>query len=709
MKLKIEAWRIEAYDSSLETKEFRESIFSQANGYMGMRGYAPEDPKVDTFSRTTFISGFYEYIRPGITDLVNQPDISSTSLWLNGYDVASLQKKEFRQTLNMRDGTLCWNYTVEDKEGRQTHVTITRFLSMARRHVAVFRFEITPINHDGTYDINTGVDAEVENLPISDNQLTENKETVQIWSKPEIHESGLYMETSYSKRGTAAEYRVVGSSSGGSNKGKTNVIDKIAVLYSYRDGNGLKALADHEANNAADVGFDALLTENRNTWDLIWKTADIELDAKEELQGALRYNIFQLIQTAPHKDPRASIGARGLSHGRYKGCVFWDTEIFMLPFYLHTDPETAKNLLLFRYNTLQDAIESAKRFSLSGARFPWMSSDTGFEQCETWDTGCCEIHITADIAYAFGRYIEVTGDEDFFLRYASEVFIETARYWTSRFTYNAESDKYNLLFVKGPDEYCGVTNNNLFTVRMAAHNLQLAINAVERMEKEYPVEWLALKEKVKYDTAEKHLWNEIIQKVVIRYDENKQLFLQDDTFELLEPINPADYKNDDRPMYHKISYDRLQRYKVLKQADVLMLMALLPDEFSTEQKRAAWNYYEPLTLHDSTLSFGVHALIAAQLALFNKSEEYFNKSCYLDLKNVMMNTAKEGLHTATQGITWQTMVFGFAGLWIDKNGIKCDPILPEWLHGMRFTVFYKGSPYRITIEEGKEAMIEAYF
>ncbi|MCL2867476.1 MAG: hypothetical protein FWF47_06935 [Clostridia bacterium] len=698
MELKIKPWRIETTDGSLETKDFRESIFCQANGYMGMRGYAPEDRKVNNYSRAAFLAGFYEYIRPGITDMVNQPDVSSTTLLANGIDISALPKEGFKQVLNMRDGTLYRCYTAEDTQGRKTHVAVTRFLSMARRHVAAFRFEVTSVNHAGTITIETGIDSAVENLPISDNQLNENTETSRLWGEPEVHTGGLYMETVVSKRGVAAEYRVIGNKSAVLNHGETAVLDKIVAIYSFRDEGDPRSMAIQAADTAATFGFDALLAENAEAWDALWNTADIEVDADEALQGAIRYNVFSLIQTAPHNDPHASIGARGLSHGRYKGCTFWDTEIFMLPFYLFTNPATAKNLLLYRYHTMQDAIESASRFSLTGARYSWMASDTGFEQCETWDTGCCEIHITADIAYAFGRYIEVTGDEDFFAQHAAEVYIQTARYWASRFTYDAADDRYNLLFVKGPDEYCGVTNNNLYTVKMAAHNLQLAISAMERMGQGF----------LNVTDEEINRWREIASKAVVRYDADTCLYHQDDVFHLLEPINPADYKDDNTPLYHRISFDRLQRYQVLKQADVLMLMALFPKNFTDAQKQAAWSHYEPKTLHDSTLSFGAHALMAATLGIAGKAEDYFYKSCFLDLKNVMANTAHEGIHTAALGITWQALIFGFAGLWADGDGLHCDPKLPQWIRGMRFRVFHKGRPCQIRIKHGEEAQINQH-
>lgn len=737
--LAIRSWVIENKDSSLEHKDYYESIFSQGNGYMGVRGYSPVSSKHNAAEHSTFMAGFFEYIRPGITDMVNQPDFSSSLLILNEYEVESLQKEDFKECLNMLDGTLTWSYAVTDKEGRKTKIEIIRFLSMADIHAAVIRFRITPLNYDGDAILHTGIDGNILNQPISDEQLSDNIEFARIWGDIHTHYDGtsgsLLATTEISKKKIAMEYRISWNTTQDkkgdidasaviveANKisddytgavirlkvkeGNSYIVDKFVSAYSYRDSDDPAKLATLEANRIHSLGFEQMYQRNQKAWKKIWNMADVTLEAEEELQGAVRYNIFQLIQNDPASDPKASIGARGLMHGRYKGCYFWDTEIFMLPFFLHTNPEAARNLLLYRYNTLEDAVKSASNFSLEGARYSWMASDTGFEQCETWDTGSCEIHITADIAYAMGRYIDVTGDVQFLKDYAAEVFLQTARYWTSRFTYNVAQDQYNLLFVKGPDEYCGVTSNNFYTVQMAVHNIKLALKAITIMKESYTDEWETLRDRLNYDPLEAQKWTEIIAKAVTRFDETRNLWIQDDTFEKLEPLDITIHKEDDIPLYHKIVFDRLQRYQVLKQPDVLMIMALFGEDYSIEQQQATWDYYEPKTLHDSTLSFGIHGLIAAKLGRVNDAEKYFNKSLYLDLKDIMKNTAKEGIHTAALGASWQALVFGYGGIWIGKNGITCKPHLPKSIRQMVVHIQYHGDTYKITIKREKDVIIQ---
>ncbi|MDR2052711.1 MAG: hypothetical protein LBP80_04780 [Treponema sp.] len=727
--LDIKAWLIETQSEGPEERDFYENIFSQGNGYMGVRGYAPESPKRNSHERSVFLAGFFEYIKTGITDMVNQPDFSRSAIWLNGISAADLPKTNFRQSLDMRNGVLTRRYTVKDSADRMTGVEIIRFLSMDNPHLAGIRIKIRPLNFSGRIKIGTGIDGDTANLPVADDQLTENKDTVKFWETVKTWQDGgaggLSALTKHSKRVSAMSYRIsspnipghafsgeTGDSYVGhaadfhAEEGCSYVVDKIVSVFSFRDAEDPEGASRRLLEGTAgDSGFDALLAKSGAAWEQRWAAADIVLDAEEELQGALRYSIFNLIQANSAEDSRVSIGARGLVHGRYKGCYFWDTEIFMLPFFLHTNPGAARNLLLYRANTLPDALQSAKRFGLAGARYSWMSSDTGYEQCESWDTGCCEIHITADVAYAAGRYLELTADDAFFRDYTAEILIQTARYWVSRFSYNAAAGEYNLLFVKGPDEYCGVTTNDFYTVEMARHNLSLAIEAVGRMKDEFPAQWSVLRKKTGFSDNEAGKWRDVLERSLVRHNAEQDLFIQDDTFELLEPLDMASVKDRGRPLYHQFPFDRLQRFQVLKQPNVLMAMALLPHRYTERQKSAAWNYYEPKTLHDSSLSFGVHALIAARLGLMEQALAYFRKACLLDLRDLMGNTAQEGLHTASFGITWQAMVFGFAGLWIDSRGVHCNPQLPEGIRGIQFYVRHKGRRHKITISSGGEAEI----
>lgn len=699
----IRAWEISCTDASAESRDFRESIFSQGNGYMGVRGFRPDAHGLHPAHRSTFYAGFFEYIRPGITDMVNQPDTMHTELLIDGADADALTILDYRQSLSLRDGLLTWHYTLLDGRGRRMRVEIERLIDMADLHTAALRYTICPLDSETVVTLRTGIDGSVENLPISDNQMQDDTAFLRLL-RVEQAQAGcdggyLLATTRTSRRASVACYRVMddrGAKRQGHRDGNrvyTQLevslpvgaawrVEKTIAVACYRDGGDPYALATSRLRDC--TGFDAMHTRSAAAWEALWAKADVQVEGNELWQGAVRYNIFQLIQSTPRTDEHASIGARGLMHGRYKGCYFWDTEVFMLPLFLYTMPEVAKNLLLYRYHTLEDAKESARRFSVRGARYPWMASDTGFEQCETWDTGCCEVHITADIAYAMGRYVEVTGDTDFLFRYAVEVYVETARYWQDRFNYCVEDGQYHLLFVKGPDEYCGVTTNDFFTVYLARHNLLLALDAVQRLRREAPERYAALVKKTGLTDAEMAIWKRMAEHMVLHQDERTKVWQQDDTFARLEPVDVAAYKDSDEPLYCKLSFDRLQRLQVLKQPAVLMCMAMFPEAFSYEEIDAAWRYYEPKTLHDSTLSFGIHALIAARLDRQEEALRYFEKAVLLDLRDVMRNTGREGVHLAALGAAWQALVLGFGGVRVGAGGVVVQSHLPKTIDSLSF-------------------------
>lgn len=720
-ELRITPWRIESRD--VHDRSYRESIFSQGNGYMGTRGYRPDQRGDHSAWRSTFLSGFYEYVRPRITDMVNQPDFSGLHFQLNGIDSEDQIVSDFVQTLDMKNGLVVWKYVLTDQAGHQTEIRHEKILSMADRHVAAIRLCITPINWSGDAKAWGGVDASVENLPISDDQLTENIVFVKMWSEIQAKElplGGILMaKTEISKRKIVMGYEIscdgkydtelfsqtiATTVKAALTEGNTWIVEKKIAVASYRDGDP-EAIVNEKLLKLSTSSFDQLLADSSKAWAAIWDDTDIQITGNDEWQGAIRYNIFQLVQTMPYDDPHASIGARGLTHGRYKGCYFWDTEIFMLPFFTHTQPDAARTLLEYRYNTLPDALESAKAYNTKGARFSWMSSDTGFEQCETWDTGCCEIHITADIAHAIVAYYTQSADEAFMRDCGVEILIQTARYWTDRFTYAAGEDRYHLLFVKGPDEYCGVTVDDFYTVSMAKDNLEAAIQAIDWIRNHYPENWAKLQTKVSFDDIEPLKWSDMVAKMVLTKDPDTQIWKQDATFHLLEPLDIQAHKDDDVPLYHKIGFDRLQRYQVLKQPAVLMYMALRPDKFSRQEVEAAWNYYEPKTLHDSTLSFGIHALLAARLGRKDEAVKYFEKSLFLDLKNVMKNTAKEGIHTASLGATWQAMILGFGGISTKEGKLVADNLLPQEISGISYKVYYRGEKYQIDIAQNQTPKI----
>ena len=683
-------WSISAQGYCEHAPQYLESIFSQSNGYIGARAAFFQDG-AKPYERCTFMAGGFDYIGQEITDMINLPDIFHFRIILPGSEPGSEDGcyTKFIQSLNLKCGLYTRESVWKDKHGRETEIRISRFISMANKHSSALLIELTALNFDGNAEILTGLDSEVLNLPIYDDQMLINKDAVKmIKILSEASLDGQCILSAESRTGLLKlDMRCrITHSEGGQTDGSSPGCPSRKLEVHLRKNHTVrieKIVSVNDPDGVSPEAFEALLERSKDAWEQRWKDADIKIDTDDaSIQTAIRYNLFQLMQNRPYDDPSVSIGARGLTHSRYKGCYFWDTDIFIQPFFLLTDPGAARNLVIFRLDTLPDARENAKKLNLEGARYPWMCAIGGKEQCQTWDIGACEVHITADVAYGVYQYLRTTRDHSLCDR-AGQLFIETARYWASRFSFDADKNEYNILFVKGPDEYCGISSNNAYTVFLARHNMKLAI--------EYG------RGKDCVPGPELDRWSEIIEKSCIGYVADKNLYLQDEDFLRLEPLD-FNIKQDQTPIYKKLCFDRLQRYRALKQADLVLLMLLLPDVFTNRQKHAIWDCYEPLTLHDSSLSFGIHAWAATVLNKDEKAYAYFNKSLFLDLENIMGNTGAEGIHMASLGATWQAAVFGFGGLSVDSEGLpSLEPRLPDSWRSMTFCFYSGGKRYSAKI------------
>ena len=355
----------------------------------------------------------------------------------------------------------------------------------------------------------------------------------------------------------------------------------------------------------------------------------------------------------------------------------------------------------YRVRTLPQAKENAKKMNNAGARYPWMTSFDGSEQCESWDIGASELHITADIPFAMQQYLDATGDEDFYLQ-AMEVYIETARFWYSRCIIHPDGSA-DLMFCKGPDEYCGITNNNLFTNCMVKFNLDLAIKAALKLKETDPNRY----SKLSLSDEEVLAWHSLRDNLKECRDPQTGRYLPDETFTRLEPVDIKTLKTDDGASYHHVCFDRLQRYQVIKQADTLLLMSRLPKKFTPEERLNAWEDFEPCCLHDSTLSFASHALFAAQNGLQEAAEKYFKKALYLDLHEIMNNTGKEGLHLACLGETWSSIFFGFLGANFNGDTPVFSPVLPSGWKALRMNFYWQGKIYHLAISDNHYTVTKA--
>lgn len=637
--------------------EFCESIFFIGNGRMGIRGYISSEPAHRPIQKGVYLAGIFGEIKPGITDFVNLPTPVCERIYIDGAEAELASGIE--RVLNMQEATLTMRYTLRSGD-KSLDVEYQRFLPKEHPALIMQRLRLTP-STDMELSISSGILTDSCNSPIPDDQTKVNAETIQL---------SKLVSMSASENGICCSFDILGANLAvmqeasfrypgfryahrdgtdityiaNAKSGKALIFDKAACILTSRD------LDPRIAGIPEGWDYDLLLEEHKQAWAETWIRCDLNLPAlDDELLTGLHFSMYNLIGSCNAKDPTVSIGARGLSHGRYKGCYFWDTDMFMLPFFLENDLEAAKNLCDYRVRSLSAAKAHSKKMNTAGARYPWMAALDGSEQCETWDIGCSELHVTADVAYALDAYCKKSGDDSFYLDRAAEVFVETARFWISRYTYCPDTGEVDLLFCKGPDEYCGITNNNLFTNVMVQHNLDLAIQAAADL-KEKRHELYS-----KLGITQEEIDHMAVLRRAIKWpsDPVTGRLRQDETLHLLEPADMEKIKPDAGASYHHVCFDRLQRYKVIKQADVLLAMTRLPNLFTQAQKDAAWEDFEPICLHDSTLSFASHALFALQNGYTEQGMAYLRKALLLDLRDIMGNTGHEGLHLACMGEVWQ--------------------------------------------------------
>lgn len=654
--LKLTPWII-SHTGAGWADDFCESIFFLGNGRMGVRGYASSEPQSRPIQKGIYTAGVFGEIKPGITDFVNLPTPLSEKIYIDGAEAELASDVE--RTLNLREAGLVMRYTLQAGD-KKLSVESRRFLPKEHPALLVQQLIFTP-QEDMTITVATGILTDSCNSPIPDDQTKANTETIQLSRLVSASASEKGIACSFEIRGTGLsvkeEVRVRSTDFAFSHsentwnvykiragKGTGYTLEKAACILTSRD------VDPRIGELCEDWDYGALWQGHRAAWNAVWERCDLDIPSfDEELLCGLHYSMFQLMGSCSGKDSTVSIGARGLSHGRYKGCYFWDTDLFMLPFFLENDLEAARNLCDYRVRSLPVAKKHSERMNTAGARYPWMAALDGSEQCETWDIGCSELHITADVAFALDAYCQKSSDEAFYLDRAAEVFVETARFWLSRYTYRPETGEADLLFCKGPDEYCGITHNNLFTNVMVQHNLELAIQAAEDLKEKRPERYKELN----ITQEEIHRMTALRKAIKWPHDPVTGRLSQDETLHLLESVDISTLKPDASASYHHTCFDRLQRYKVIKQADVLLLMTRMPQLFTQKQKQEAWEDFEPICLHDSTLSFASHALFALQNGITEKGDTYLRKALLLDLRDVMGNTGHEGLHLACMGEAWQ--------------------------------------------------------
>jgi kojibiose phosphorylase len=702
----------------------KETVFTIGNGYLGTRGTFEEGYPGDR--PATFVYGLFDAAPLVNTELVNVPNWLPFVLVVNGerfrMDRGTLLS--YRRELHLRHGLLTRTVRWRSPAGHTIEVEIERFASLADQHILAIRYRVTPLDFDGTLELRAGLDGHALNPECFHWELEDQgwlKEGT-VYLHMRTRHSGIALceacnlaissgqEVSWSHFDCDAAPAVVASLR--VREGETITADKFISLVTSRQVADVSRTALSLVENARMQGYDELLHASADAWAREWDVCDVTIAGDDQADLALRYSIFQLLIAAPRRDDRVSIPAKALSGFGYRGHVFWDTDIFMLPFFTFTRPELARNMLMYRYHTLPGARRKAQEQGYAGAMFAWESADTGDEMTprflpgpdgqpvRIW-TGDIEHHIVADVAYAVMQYWQVTGDDEFMRDYGAEIVLETARFWESRVEWSAARERYEINDVIGPDEYHEHVNNNAFTNRMARWNLEKALDVLTWLRLVYPDKAAGLATRLDLTKERLARWRHIIGKLYIPQPAGGPLLEQFDGFFELEEIDLAACEPRTVSMQALLGIEGAQKYQVLKQPDVLMLLYLLREEYDLATLRTNWEYYAPRTdiSYGSSLGPAIHALQAARLGEVGSAYAHFIHAANTDLRDVRGNTA-DGIHAATAGGLWQAVVFGFAGLQLNEEGYTLTPQMPPHWRRLAFTFYHRGKRIRVSIPGG---------
>jgi kojibiose phosphorylase len=668
-----------------------ESLFAVGNGYLGVRASIPEG---SSFSHpSTFVAGIY------VADGGIGPRLAVLPRWLR-IDVTVEEERlsleagrvlAHQRLLDLRQGVLSqWRQL--DPSGRITRLTYVQLASLADRHVLLQSVAVTAENYAGRISLTA-------RLCSSDAAGTDIEEVV-------AEDGALLMRVAGKEIGLAAASEVqpltassltrheTGSDgreerwSWEATLGETLQLDRIFGVFTTRDvANPGKAARDHLSSMRA-AGFRTAAAAHVDAWRHRWLEAEVRVVGDEGAQRALRFATYHLIATANPADEHVSVGARGLTGEAYRGHVFWDTEIYMLPFYVFTDPPSARALLMYRYHTLEAARRKAKEHGYVGALYPWESADSGDETTPRSAvmpdgrviaiyTGEREQHISADIAYAVWQYWQATGDNAFMLEAGAEILVETARFWATRAQIEPDG-RAHIRQVIGPDEYHELVDDNAYTNAIAAFNLERAADAVDIFNREQSADWQRLLARLGLTEHEPKSWRTRAEALVTGLDPATKLFEQFAGYFQLEEVDVVTRRGRAIPIDTYLGPERVRRSKAIKQADVVALSALLWDKWPVAVHEANFRYYEPRTAHCSSLSPSLYSLVAARLGDRTLAQTYFRQAAEIDLANNMGN-AVGGVHMGALGGLWQAAVFGVAGLRTRENGIVLNPhLLPGW-------------------------------
>lgn len=733
-----------------------ESIFTQGNGYLGLRN-SLEEQYLNTV-RGMFITGtFNKASKDEVTELPNVSDIVNMEIELNGerFSMNENNIKEYSRTLNLYTGETCRNVLWKGKNGDIVHLSFHRFVSYENVHVIGAYVEIKPVNCEMKVKVVSGIDAQVTNhgaqhltefskRAFEEKFLqmgmvtTESAVSIAVSTVHKVFQSGKYTEDAASKiiddrRKIHAEIQLVIP------QGETARVEKISTVHSSRDLEYVASGKEPEGENvcrdgldnlkeAEEKGYETLLEESKKVWEKIWKKQDIQIDSKEDdAQIAVRFALYHLQIMVRREDNRVGIGAKALSGEGYKGHSFWDTETFIFPYFQMAEPETARTLLEFRYKGLYGARKKAIENGYKGAMYPWEAAWVSDGEVTPYVigvnvhtgepmiclTGVIEQHITSDIIFALWQYYAATDDQDFMDRYGYEMTIETARFWNSRLEWIEENNRYEIRDVIGPDEYKEHVDNNAYTNYMAHENMRLAAQVIacirdEKKDIYGKMQKLMQEEGTSLEQLEEELKDKMKKLYLPQPDEKTGIIPQFDGYFDLKEIDLSVYKNASvvGTVFHDYSGEDVQGMQAGKQADIVELLYQMEDITTPDNKAKNYVYYEARTLHDSSLSKAIHSITACDLGMEKEAYDMFMSAALTDLGQEM-KSSDAGIHSANMGGVWQDVVMGFGGIRIRDGHLRIAPNCPKQWEKFTYPLYWKGNELHITVcKDGVEVINE---
>ncbi|OJG74813.1 maltose phosphorylase [Enterococcus quebecensis] len=714
----IDPWKIATHQLERNQRRLQESLTSTGNGYMGMRGNFEEQYTGDHHQGTYLAGVWYPdktrvgWWKNGYPDyfgkVINALNFIAMDILVNGeaVDLGVQEPKDFYLELDMQNGLLTRTFILENAN-TSVKFRFERFLSIVQQELAVIRVTAEVLKGNATIQVVSKIDGDVRNEDSNydemfwEAQQSGFEDTVGFLTTRTIpNPFGIeqFSVTAAMKHLTEAELGVSETESlkvqqvfqANLAEGETVSIEKQVIVLTSRDvleaEQKVKAVQLLQENTK---NFDELLKEQNEAWAKRWALADVVIEGDAAAQQGIRFNLFQLFTTYYGEDQRLNIGPKGFTGEKYGGATYWDTEAYAVPLYLAlAKPEVTKNLLKYRYNQLEQAKHNARQQGLAGALYP-MVTFTGIECHNEWEITFEEIHRNGAIAYAIYNYVNYTGDHEYLKNEGLQVLAEIARFWADRVHFSKRKQKYMIHGVTGPNEYENNVNNNWYTNTIAAWVLQYTLENYTKYQTETPVVISA---------EEQEKWQEIIENMYYPFDEELGVFVQHDTFFDKDLMPRTALSPKDLPLNQQWSWDRILRSCFIKQADVLQGIYFFSERYTREEKERNFLFYEPMTVHESSLSPSIHAVLAAELGMEEKAVEMYQRTARLDLDNYN-NDTEDGLHITSMTGSWLAIVQGFAQMKTAKEQLSFAPFLPSAWTSYAFHVNYRDRLLYITVDQ----------